>query len=178
MPLPAVDQIKWHGLAVVEMLKPHAPGTEGRAELRTIELSIQTLQAGLEAAIGIPKGSPYLESREEAIAANLVQLVKRHSKVLALYGSDHISRKMRMDGGPERNEPFKPMALRLRERAIRAYSLLTVPLQAEVQWRGRRTRCRGPPTAGCPRETFDRMLASDPGSEVFFIDRQRSEPEW
>lgn len=175
VPLPAVDQIKRHGLAVVERLKPHAPGTEGLAELRTIELSIQTLHAGLEATIGVPKGSPYLESREEAIAANLVQLVERHSKVLALYGSDHISRKMRMDGGPERNEPFKPMALRLRERAIRAYSLLTIPLQAEVQWRGHRTEM--PWTAADGRlstgETFDKMLASDPGSEVFFIDRQR-----
>jgi hypothetical protein len=173
--LPEVDQIKRRGLASVERLKRRAPANEGQAELRTIELSIMALQAGLEVSVGVPKGSTYLESREETIAANLAELVERYSKVLAFYGTDHISRKMRKDGGPKRNQPFKPMALRLRERGIRGYSLLTLPLQAEVQWRGRRMEM--PWTAADGRlstgETFDKVLAFDPFSEVLFIDKQR-----
>ncbi len=173
--LPAVEQIKRRGLGTVEKLKPRAPTAAGLAELRTLELSIQALQAGLEVNIGVPKGSTYLESREEAIAANLSGLVERYSTVLAFYGSDHISRTMRKDGGPKRNQPFKPLALRLQERAIRAYSLLTIPLQAEMQWRGQRmempwTAADGSLSTG---ETFDKVLTTDPGSDLFFIDRKR-----
>lgn len=173
--LPPVDQINRLGLAAVERLRPRAPGAEGRAELRTIELSILALQAGLEVTVGESKGSPYLESREEAIAANLAGLVERYSKVLAFYGSDHISRKTRKDGGPERNQPLKPMAQRLQERAIRAYSLLTIPLRAQVQWRGRRTEMPWTAADGglSTGETFDKVLSSDPSSEIFFIDKQR-----
>lgn len=171
--VPAAAELKEQGFATVEKLRPWARTAAGRAELRTIELSIRALRDGLEVNTGVPKGSTYLESREEAITANVLDLAER-SPVLVLYGTDHISRTLRKDGGPERNQPFKPMALRLKERGISAYSLMTIPLQAEVQWRGRRavmpwTAADGRLASG---ETFEKMLASDVHLNIYFIDRK------
>ena len=40
--------------------------------------------------------------------------------LLVVYGADHVSRTARRDGGPNRNLPFQPTALRLSRRGVKA----------------------------------------------------------
>jgi len=109
-----------------------------RSELRTVELSILAYQQGLEVDVGSPKGSPYLDSREQAVADNIVDLIRirRTPSLLVLYGSDHVSTTPRKDGGPNRDQPFTPMALRLEQSGIKAFSVVTFPLSGRSFWRG------------------------------------------
>ena len=58
--------------------------------------------------------------------------------VLALYGSDHVSRSRRKDGGSDRNREFAPRALRLVDAGAKVFSLVTFPLSGRWSWRGRR----------------------------------------
>ena len=136
VPVPAPEKVGRRGLKTIARLRQFRNSAQLRAEFRTVELSILALRQGLAVDVGEPKGSPYLESREEAITSNIIELTRSIPALLVLYGSDHVSRSARKDGGPKRNQPFKPMALRLREFGIRAHSLITFPLEAEVWWRG------------------------------------------
>jgi hypothetical protein len=104
-----------------------------------VEHSIRAYQEGLEVDTGIAKGSPYLEDREQAVASN-VEDILRVGKIrclLVLYGSDHVSRIRRGDGGPKRDQPFSPLALRLEQSGIRVFSMVTFPLAGRSSWRGR-----------------------------------------
>ena len=90
--IPEVSKIKHRGLAVVERLKRLSMSKSDQMELRTIEHSIRAYREGLEVDIGRPKGSPYLEDREQAIASNIEDLVRGSKPILVVYGSDHVSR--------------------------------------------------------------------------------------
>jgi hypothetical protein len=87
--IPTKSAIKKHGLEAAAQLKLVATDSATLSELRTVELSILAYQQGLEVDIGSPKGSPYLDSREQAIADNIVDLIRirRTPSLLVLYGS-------------------------------------------------------------------------------------------
>jgi hypothetical protein len=175
--VPEASNIGRDGLAAIAKFRQQPRSESIRSELRTIALSIVAYREGLEVGLGEPKGSPYLESREEAVAANLIDLIQtgRAPSILVLYGADHVSRTLRKDGGPERNQPFQPMALRLRNAGIRAFSAVTLPLAGELRWRGRHMEL--PWTAADGRlssgETFQQLLAAYPKAEYFYIDASR-----
>ncbi|MFB3830041.1 MAG: DUF1961 family protein [Bryobacteraceae bacterium] len=163
--VPAAGRIKEQGLVTVAELK-----RQGKAlsELRTIEHSICALQQGFEVGAGQGKGSPYLEDREAAIAANLRDIAR---PVLAVYGADHVSKSPRRDGGPNRDRPFSPLALRLEQAGLKVYSLLTFPLAGRVWWRGRGAEL--PYTArdgSVGGQTLDRLLA---GAPLLYADPQQ-----
>jgi hypothetical protein len=172
--IPKESAIKQHGLETVAQLKRVAADSGTRSDLRTIEFSILAYQQGLEVDIGPPKGSPYLDSREQAVAANIEELigVREIPSLLVVYGSDHVSRTPRKDGGPNRDKPFLPMALRLEQAGIKAFSVITFPLSGRSLWRGQNldfpwTAADGHLASG---ETLDQVLAAVPGTQFLYID--------
>jgi hypothetical protein len=172
--IPEASEVKERGLETVGQLKQFPTDSRTRSELRTVEHSIRACQQGFEVDIGRPKGSPYLEDREQAIADNIVDLVKTRS-LLVLYGSDHVSKSKRKDGGPERDQPFSPLALRLEESGVRIFCLVTFPLAGRTSWRGDQNEL--PWTANDGRlasgETLDKLLATVPQARFIYIDTKR-----
>jgi hypothetical protein len=174
--IPNAEEIKDRGLAAVEQLRRFDVDSKSRGDLRTVEYSIRALQEGFEVGIGPGKGSPYLEDREQAIASNIGDLLRESvPSLLVIYGSDHVSRSMRKDGGPNRDQPFAPMALRLERSGIKAFSVVTFPLADRYFWRGRAgdlpyTAKDGHLDSG---ETLDRVLASAPAARYVYVDPRR-----
>ena len=175
--IPEEAAIKTRGLEAAARLKSLTTDSTTLSELRTIELSIVAYQQGLEVDIGPPLGSTYLDSREQAVASNIVDLIRLRGtpSLLVLYGSDHVSRTPRKDGGPERNQPFTPMALRLQQSGIRAFSVITFPLAARSFWRGQDSELPWTAMDGnlASGETLDQVLAAVPGTRLLYIDTQR-----
>jgi hypothetical protein len=175
--VPYGSDIKAHGLEVVAALQRLTADQEILGELRTVAHSIRAYRQGLEVGTGQFKGSPYLDDREQAISSNIVDLLRdRNSRtVLALYGSDHVSKARRKDGGERRNRDFSPLALRLEEAGVRVFSLVTVPLSGRWRWRGREGEmfwtARDGSLAG--GETLDRVLATVPESTLLYVDPRR-----
>jgi len=95
--IPDVTEIKRLGLEAVAQLSQLPMDAATRAGLRTVAFSIQAYQQGLEIGLGAPHGSPYLDAREEAVADNILDLVRgvNSRPLLVLYGSDHVSRAAR-----------------------------------------------------------------------------------
>lgn len=175
--IPDATGIKEHGLETVGKLKQFRMDSRTQSELRTVEHSIRAYQEGLEVDTGIAKGSPYLEDREQAVASNIKDLIRvgKIRSLLVLYGSDHVSRTMRGDGGPNRDQPFSPVALRLERSGIKIFSVITFPLTGRSFWRGRVSDL--PWTASDGRlesgETLDKVLAAAPETNFLYIDTKR-----
>lgn len=142
-------------------------------ELRTIEHSIHALKQGFEVGLGEPKGSPYLDDREQAIASNLLDIAREPGShgVLALYGMDHVSKAMRRPNG---EAALAPMALRLEKAGVRVYSALLFPLGGNWSWRGRKEEMMWGPSDGAlsTGETFEHLSAAAPG-QLLYVDRSR-----
>jgi hypothetical protein len=146
-------------------------------ELRSVRRSILVNRQGLEATTGQPRGSPYLDDREQSIADNIRDILTLPGcrGVLAFYGSDHISKSMRRDGGPNRDRPFAPMALRLERAGLKVYSLMTFPLTGRWAWRGRSQQMQWTPDEGRLEsgETLDKVMRAAGGSSLIYIDRTK-----
>jgi hypothetical protein len=174
--VPDAAHIKAHGPEAVAALERLTTDPQILRELRTVRYSIRVLQQGLEFDISQPKGSPYINDREEAVARNLMDLAHDGRPVLALYGSDHVSRKLRTRmAGPERNQDYSPVALRLQNAGVKVFSMVTYPLSGSTSWRGRRLPIFWTPSEGHldGGETLDRLLAAAPEATFFYVDRQR-----
>jgi len=175
--IPNETAIKKHGLKAAAQLKLLITDPAALSELRTIELSILAYQQGLEVDIGPAKGSPYLDSREQAIASNIVDLIRTRGtpSLLVLYGSDHVSRTPRKDGGRKRDQPFTPMALRLEQSGINAFSVVTFPLAGRSFWRGQKSELLWTAIDGhlASGETLDQLLSAAPGTRFLYIDTKR-----
>jgi hypothetical protein len=175
--IPAADQIKTRGLQAVAQLKRFSLESRTGSELRTVEYSIRAYRQGFEVGTGQLKGSPYLEDREQAVASNIEDLVHTREvrPVLALYGADHISKKMRKDGGPARNQPFAPMALRLEQAGVKIFCIETLPLGGDTFWRDRHQPVyyEAKDNRLASGETLDKVLASAPQAKFIYVDRPR-----
>ena len=136
--VPETSEIKAQGLAAVSELQLLNMGARTRSDLRTAELSIRAYQHSFEVGIGQGEGSPYLEDREQAVASNIEDLLHTSGidAVLVLYGWDHVSRSMRNDGGPNRDQPFAPAALRIEQVGVKTFSVVMFPLAGQSSWRG------------------------------------------
>ena len=180
VPIPPRAAIKTRGLQAVSELRTLDMDAVTRSALRTVELSIASYRQGLEIDRGTPKGSPYLDSREEAIASNILDLLgeRRIPSLLVLYGTDHVARNPRRDGGPARDRPFAPMGLRLQQAGVKAFAAVTFPLSGTSFWRGIRTDL--PWTAADGRlesgELLSSVLAGAPDGDVVYIDATRHRP--
>ena len=180
--IPAAGRIKTHGLPTVARLKRFPADPRTASELRTVEYSIRAYQQGFEVGVGLNKGSGYLEDREQAVASNIEDLVRSPEvrSLLLLYGGDHVSRTVRTDGGPHRNQPFAPMALRLQQAGVKVFCIEALPLSGRTFWRGHGNEVFW--SATDPHlhsgETFDKVLASAPQARFFYIDvtRERLTP--
>jgi hypothetical protein len=175
--IPDATEIKERGLETVRQLKQFRMDSRTRSELRTVEHSIRAYQEGFEADTGPAKGSPYLEDREQAVASNIEDLIRNGEtrSLLVLYGSDHVSRTRRGDGGPNRDQPFAPVALRLERSGIKMFSVVTFPLAGRSFWRGRASELPWTPGDGRLEsgETLDKVLAAAPEANFFYIDTKR-----
>ena len=102
--IPSAPEMKTKGLTATSQLRARAADAHTRSDLRTIEYSVRALQDGLEVDIGPTKGSPYLESREQAVASNIEELagVSGGTGVFVVYGADHVSRTPPRRGAGER----------------------------------------------------------------------------
>jgi hypothetical protein len=142
-------------------------------DLRTIEHSIRALKLGFEVGLGQPKGSPYLDDREQAIAENLLDIAREPGSrgVLAFYGMDHVSKSMRRPNG---EAALAPMALRLVQAGLRVYSAMLFPLGGKWSWRGRKEEMMWGPADGAlsTGETFEHLTAAAPG-QLLYVDRSR-----
>lgn len=176
--IPEVTALKAQGLETVKQLRSLRANPELLSELRTIEHSIGALRQGFELQPRQVqfKGSPYLEDREEAIARNIGDVVREHGSVLALYGSDHVSRALKKDGGPNRDADFAPMALRLARAGVSVFSVITFPLSGS--WRSRNgrenemlwTAADGHLASG---ETLDHLLTAAHNPPLLYVDPKR-----
>jgi hypothetical protein len=174
--VPAAGAIAARGLVTVAALDRLASAPAIQRELRTVRHSIRTLQLGLDVAAGQFKGSPYLDDREDAIVANITDVLRDQRRpLLALYGNDHVSKTLLRNGGPRQDSDFPPAALRLERAGIRVFSLVTLPLDGRSNWRGREsgllwTAADGSLSSG---ETLDRVFARAPGTAILYIDPAR-----
>jgi hypothetical protein len=175
--IPPLKEIKEHGLKTVAQLQQFTMDSRTRSELRTIEHSIRAYQQGLEFGTGPAKGSPYIDDREDAIASNIADLVRSDAtpSVLVLYGSDHVSKSRKKDGGPNRDQPFWPMAHRLEQSGISVFSTITFPLAGRYDWReGPNEMPFGPQDFHLASgETLDKMLADVPEARFIYVDTKR-----
>jgi hypothetical protein len=171
--VPEVDEIKAHGLAAVSQLQQLNVDARTRSELRTLEHSIGAYQQGFEVTTGRPAGSPYLEDREQAVASNIEDLLQKFGvdSILVLYGADHVSKLKRNDGGPNRDQPFAPMAMRLEQAGVKLFSVMMFPLAGKSSWRGDVWDFPWQPSDGhlSSGETLDKVLASVPQARFIYI---------
>jgi hypothetical protein len=179
IPIPAANEIKQHGLRTVAQLKRFHIDSRRRSELRTVEYSIRAYQQGFEVGVGQLKAgsSPYLDDREQAVASNIEDLVRTPEirSLLVLYGSDHVSKRMRKDGGPERNQQFAPMALRLEQAGVKIFCIETLPLAGDTFWRGRAVPVytTAKDTRLVSGETLDTLLAGSPQVKFIYVDNPK-----
>jgi hypothetical protein len=172
--VPDAAAIKTSGLKTVEELRRLPASGAFLGELRTIEHSIRALQLGFEVGIGQPNGSTYLDDREDAVAANIRDVLAAEDAhgVLGLYGDDHVAKVRRKDGGPDRNLTFAPMALRLQESGIKVFSVATFPLSGRFFWRGQQGEMMWTAQDGSMAngETMDRFLAKVQHPALLYVD--------
>ncbi|HPT27553.1 MAG TPA: hypothetical protein PLZ95_14130 [Bryobacteraceae bacterium] len=175
--IPGVDSVAKDGLETVDSFERLTKGPALRSELRTIRGSIEANRLGLEVGTGEPKGSPYLDAREDVIAADIRDIVALEGArgVLAFYGSDHVSKSMRRDGGANRDRPFAPMALRLEQAGLKVFSLMTFPLTGRWAWRGRSQEMLWTPDEGRLEsgETLDKVANAAGAGALIYIDRTK-----
>ncbi|MEO7190835.1 MAG: hypothetical protein ABI051_07230 [Vicinamibacterales bacterium] len=175
--VPAASGIRNDGLAAVGALRRLATDDVVLGQLRTIDHSIRALQQGLQVGVGPPSGSPYLEDREQAIASNMHDLVRsgRDRPVLAFYGIDHVAKRLRHDGGPNRDTDFAPLAMRLTHAGLRVFSIAAFPLSGATRWRGREQDLPWSASDGslASGETLDRLLAAAAGARYLYVDSSR-----
>ncbi len=175
--VPAEGEMKTRGLQTVERFERLTRNREVLGELRTIAHSIHALQAGLEVGNGPVKGSPLLDEREQAIAGNIVDLVRwrKYRNVLVFYGADHVSKAVRQDGGPEHDRSFEPAAVRLEQAGVKVFSLVMFPLSGGWRWRGRGQRMLWSAGDGSLADgtSLDRILAEVPGAAWIYVDRKK-----
>jgi hypothetical protein len=131
--------VQGHDMRAVERLREMTRDNAALRALRTIEHSMRALQQGFEVGLGESKGSPYLEDREAAIAENIGDVARASDSrgVLAFYGIDHVSKSLRKDGGPKRDRPLAPTAMRLEQSGLKVFSAAAFPLEGRARWRGR-----------------------------------------
>jgi hypothetical protein len=175
--IPDVKGIKKRGLKAVDDLRKLTDSPRLLAELRTVRYSVLAHQQGLEVGTRGFKGSPYLDDREDAISSNIRDLLREPDcrGVLALYGSDHVSKARRKDGGPKRDRSFSPLALRLKESGVSVLSVVVFPLSGRMSWRGYAGELPYTARDGslADRDTLDRVLAAAPGATVLYVDPKR-----
>jgi len=175
--IPEAGEIKTGGLEAVARLKRFPMDLRTGSELRTIEHSIRAYQQGFEVDVGLGQGSPYLDDREQAVASNIEDLVHTPGigSVLLLYGSDHVSRAARKDGGRGRNQPFSPMALRLEQAGLNIFGIAALPLSGRTFWRGHKDEVAwsAQDVKLHTGETFDKVVASAPQAKFFYVDMKR-----
>jgi hypothetical protein len=172
--VPEADEIRERGLDTIGILRGFKSDAHLAAELRTLEYSIWAYRDGFEVGTGPGIGSPFLEEREQAVADNIAELALS-GPVLAIYGDDHVSKSERKDGGPQRNQPFWPMAARVGQSGVRVFSVVTFPLAGQSFWRGSRSDLLWEPKDGhlASGETLDKLLAAAPGAKLVYVDRSR-----
>jgi hypothetical protein len=83
---------------------------------------------------------------------------------------------MRKDGGPDRNLPLAPVALRLERSGVTQFSIVTFPLAGASSWRGQHSNL--PWTAGdgylASGESMQTLLDSVPKARFLYIDTSRT----
>jgi hypothetical protein len=175
--IPEASKIQQSGLETVAGLKQFHMDQRTLSELRTVEYSIRAYQQGFEVGVGPPKGSPYLEDREQAMADNLMDLIRTRPfrSILILCGFDHVSKNKRNDGGMDRNQSFSPMAMRIEQSGILTFSMVTFPLAGHSFWRGTQSVIPWQPSDGhlASGETLDKIIASAPQAKFIYIDAKR-----
>ena len=175
--VPPVSQIRKKGIEATARLKRLTQDLPLLGELRTVEHSIRALKKGLEFGVGPALGSPYLDEREDAIALNIRDVVNTPDSrgVLVFFGSDHVSKRMRNDGGANRDHDFAPMALRLEQAGLRVYSVAAFPLSGRTRWRSGESELLWTARDGslADGESLDRVLAGLVEGTLLYIDTQR-----
>lgn len=175
--IPGVGSVSRDGLETVDSFERLTADPTLLGELRSVRRSVLANRQGLEATTGQPRGSPYLDDREQSIADNIrdILALPDFRGVLAFYGSDHISKSMRRDGGPNRDRPFAPMALRLEQAGLKVFSLMTFPLTGRWAWRGRSQDMQWTPDEGRLEsgETLDKVMRAAGDASLIYIDRTK-----
>ena len=175
--VPPSADIREHGLDCVRALQKMTADPRIQSELRTVSSSILALQHGFEVGTGPFEGSSYIEEREEAMTENVEEQVRLSANlaILVICGFDHASRREREDGGPDRNQPFWPMAARLERSGLRIFTLITFPLSGKSFWRGRADEMLWQANDGhiSSGETLDRVIASANEEEYLYIDAHK-----
>jgi hypothetical protein len=94
---------------------------------------------------------------------------------MVICGFDHVSNSERKDGGPNRDQRFVPMALRLEQSGLRTFSVVAFPLSGRSFWRGHSSELLWKASDGhlSSGETLDKMLVTVPDASFIFVDPKR-----
>ena len=175
--VPGESQIAERGLETVDELARLTSDRALQGELRTIRHSVLALQQGLEISTRPHKGNPLLEDREQAITANIHDLLRQPGcrVLLALYGSVHAWKKPSKIQADSPGRYFYPLAYRLEQEGVRTFSLACLALSGRMRWRGMEIEL--PPLAAgislATGETLGQILTAVPGAAYFYVDTAR-----
>jgi len=173
--IPDESELAQNGLELVDRLLSRAVEPRLRGELQTVRNSLVAYREGFEAESGPTKGNVLMEAREEAIARNVLSVLKGSQRRVALgfYGSIHGRKKAeKLDLG---TGPFlyRSLASRLGETGVKVLSVYCWALSGSNFWRG--TRNNIPSMVGSrvrvnETESLQQVMSEAPDANMFLVD--------
>ncbi len=169
--------------SVVQSLTQLTSNSNILSGLRTVKQSLIVLESGLEVDTGPIVGNAWNPAREEAIAANISEVLHatQPGSVLGLYGAAHVQKVT----GPSTDfasnlQQFAPMSERLERAGIKVHRTICYPLGGFSMWRQHSAKLPSDRAASdfklSSGETMQDLLRSAPDSEFFYFDLAKGVP--
>jgi hypothetical protein len=137
--IPGEEELSAKGIDTANGLAALTTDTAILGGLRTIRQSLIAYKDGFRVHIGPIEGNAAHPAREEAITANLLDVLRtaQPGSVLGLYGSIHVRRGSLNLPDPAKGGTFHhfPMAGRLEKTGVEVYKLCSEPLSGPLFWR-------------------------------------------
>jgi hypothetical protein len=137
--IPEEKDLGTRGMNILNDLSVLAEDTAILSGLRTVRQSLIAYRDGVRIHIGKTEGNAAHPAREEAITANLLDVLKaaKPGPVLGLYGSLHVRRGSSILPDLVKGGTFQhiPMTGSLEKRGIKTYKICAEPMSGRFSWR-------------------------------------------
>jgi hypothetical protein len=169
--------------SIIERLAQLTSDRDILSGLRTVKQSLILYDSGLRIHTGATEGNPLDPVREEAITANLLDVLYavQPGSLLGLYGAAHVPKGTRTFQDPKKGTlHFTPLSGRLERFGVSVYRTICYPLAGAGIWRQQSFKLPVGPAASDFRlssgETMQDVLGSAPDSEFFYMDLAKDVP--
>jgi hypothetical protein len=163
--------------SIIERLTQLTSNREILSGLRTVKQSLILFDSGLRIHTGPFEGNPLDPIREEAITANILDVLNavQPGSVLGLYGAAHVQKVTGSSADFGRSaSQFTPLSERLERAGIRVHRTICYPLGGVGLWRQQSFKLPQGQVASDFRlssgETMEDLLRSAPDFEFFYFD--------